>query len=583
MKFVLPLPLRFFLGCCLLASACQGDRAGEDLTACERQGNEVIIRQAAEPDRLHPILTSSAYATQVNQLLFLTLESLDPATMSMVPMLVEDRPQVQELESGGIAYTFDILDEAVWDSGSPITGHDYLFTLKAAMNPLVNAPRLRAYLSIIEAVEIDADDPRHFTVTIRERDLLGEEIVANVIPVMPEYHYDPEGLLRDIPLSALSDEEAQQAFTAALQEFADLFSEPRFAHDAEGVVGNGPYALENWETGQRVILNKKPDWWGTELIDDYPALAAYPDRIIFQVIPDATTAGAVIRSEDIDVVPDLTAEDFNRLKADSLVNVCYRLESLPQLASSFLSLNNRSPKLADKRVRRAIALSIDTDEIINSLYQGFGDRIAGPIPNAMVFVNQDLPLLDQQTEQARQLLAQAGWEDTNSNGTVDRVIDGSLTELQLRIDVPTESASAQQMALLLQKQLTASGIGLDIQTSAWREILSRHRAGNFEIVPMGRSYPSPTVWNPRQNYHSAGDSRTGFGSAETDALIDRILTTFDEEERTELYRQLQAIIYEEQPEIYLFSPRTRIALHRRFDTELIPIAPGFLPNLIRLQ
>lgn len=583
MEHSLPLSLRIFLIGCLLIAACGRESTSENLAGCERQSNEAIIRLAAEPDRLHPILTTSGYANQVNQLLFLTLESLSPTSMDMEPMLVEQRPEVRETESGGMAYTFDIHDEAVWDNGSPITGHDYLFTLKAVMNPMVNAPRLRAYMALIEAVEVDADDPRRFTVYTRERDLLGEEIVANVIPVMPAYHYDPEGLLRDIPLAVMGDEQGRQSYTDALQAFADQFSEPRFSHEADGVIGNGPYELEIWETGQRVILRKKADWWGADLADDYPALAAYPDRIIFQIIPDATTAGAVIQSEDIDVVPDLTAEAFVQLQADSAVNACYRLESFPQLASSFLSLNTRDAKLSDKRVRRAIAMSIDANEIIENLYQGFGDRLAGPVPNTLVYANKDLRLLDYQPEQARQLLSQAGWEDSNGNGLVDKMVDGELTELQLRFDIPANNNAVQQLGLMMQDQLKAAGIGLDIQAGAWSEIMAAHRAGNFEIVPMGRAYPSPTIWNPRQNYHTGGDSRTGFGTAETDALIDRILTVADDDERMELYRQLQTIIYDEQPEIYLFSPRARIALHRRFDTELIPVSPGFLPNLIRLQ
>lgn len=569
-------------GLCLLLVSCKNDASVVD-DSCQRTGNNLIIRQQAEPDRLNPLLTSSGYANQINQLIFLTLETLDPENLELAPMLVKKRPQVGTTETGGMSFTFDILDEARWDDGSPVTANDYLFTVKTALHPGLNADRFRPYIGIISDIEIDAENPKHFTVLTRNQDQLGEEFVSNVLMILPEYHYDPEGLLQDIPLEAFFDEEQLKPYTEALEDFAAQFTDQRFSRESEGVVGNGPYRLESWETGQRVTLVKKDNWWGDELAEDYPSLGAYPNRIDFQLIADGATSVAVVQSEDIDIVPELDVESFLRLQNDSLVQACYSLESFPQLVRSFLSLNTRSPKLADKRVRRALALSIDVEEVINNLYQGFGDRIFGPVPPSVVFANKRLELLDYNSERAKSLLAEAGWEDTNGNGIVDKTINGTLTEMRLDFEIPAGRESTQQLGLLLKEQMQASGIELEIVPGDWNDIMGRHRSGDFEIVPMGRTFPSPTVWNPRQNYHSQGDNRTGFGNAETDALIDRILTTFEEEERYDLYRELQGIIYEEQPEIFLFAPRARIAIHKRFQTPLIPLAPGFLPNLVQLK
>lgn len=561
--------------------ACTGDTSVAD-DACQRTGNEVIISQQAEPDRLNPLLTSSGYANQINQLLFLTLETLEPEKLEMAPMLLRNRPDIEISDDSGMRFTFDILEEAVWDDGSPVTAYDYLFSVKTALHPALNAARLRPYIGIISSIEIDPDNPKHFVVSTRDRDQLGEEFISNVLMIMPEYHYDPEGLLKSIPLEAFLEEELDR-YSSALETFAAQFSEPRLSREPEGVTGCGPYRLESWETGQSVTLVRKTDWWGESLTDDYPILAAYPDRIVFQLIAEGATASAVIQSEDIDLVPELDAETFSQLTKDSLVQACYNLESFPQLVRSFLSLNTRSAKLSDKRVRRALALSINVVEVIENLYQGFGDRISGPVPPSVGFANNDLGLLEYDPEQARRLLQEAGWEDTNGNGVVDKVINGTPTELTLSFEIPAGRESTQQLGLMLQDQMRASGIELDIAPGDWNEILGRHRSGNFEIVPMGRTFPSPTIWNPRQNYHSEGDNRTGFGNAETDALIDRILTTYDEGERFRMYRDLQAIIYDEQPEIFLFAPRARIAMHKRFETPFIPIAPGFLPNLIKLK
>lgn len=569
------------IGFLLALISCNNDSSLPD-SDCQRTGNDLIIRQQAEPDRLNPLLTSSGYANQINQLIFLSLETLDPETLELAPMLVTKRPEVATTEAGGMSFTFDILNEASWDDGSPITAYDYLFNVKTALHPGLNADRFRPYVGIIASIDIDEANPKHFTVTTRNQDQLGEEFVANVLMIMPEYHYDPDGLLRDIPLEAFTEEKLED-YTEQLEDFAAQFSDQRYSRESDGVIGGGPYRLENWETGQRVNLVKKENWWGENLVSKYPILAAYPDRLTFQVINDGATSVSVIQGEDVDIVPELDVESFTQLQTDSLVQACYNLESFPQLVRSFLSLNTRSAKLSDKRVRKALALSIDVEEVINNLYQGFGDRIVGPVPPSVVFTNKNLKLLDYDPERAKDLLADAGWEDTNGNGTVDKDINGTLTEMQLNFEIPAGRESTQQLGLLLQEQMKASGIDLEIVPGDWNEIMGRHRSGDFEIVPMGRTFPSPTVWNPRQNYHSKGDNRTGFGNAETDALIDRILTTFDDDERYDLYRDLQAIIYDEQPEIFLFAPRARIAIHKRLETPLIPIAPGFLPNLVQVK
>lgn len=569
-------------GLILALFSCNNDSTVADDT-WERTGNELIIRQQAEPDRLNPLLTSSGYANQINQLIFLSLETLDPEKLELAPMLVKERPNIVMTETGGMRFTFDILEEASWDDGSPVTAYDYLFTVKAALHPQLNADRFRPYIGIISDIDIDEANPKHFTLTTRNQDQLGEEFVTNVLMILPEYHFDPDGLLRDIPLTVFTDEDQQEAHTDVLENFAAQFSDQRFSRESDGVIGAGPYRLESWETGQRVNLVKKENWWGDDLVDDYPGLAAYPDRISFQIIADGATSVAVVQGEDIDIVPELDVESFTQLQNDSRVQECYNLESFPQLVRSFLSLNTRSPKLADKRVRRALALSIDVEVVIKELYEGFGDRIMGPVPPSVIFANQDLKLLDYDPAAAKALLKEAGWEDTNGNGTADKTINGTLTEMQLDFEIPAGRESTQQLGLLLKDQMRASGIDLNITPGDWNEIMGRHRSGDFEIVPMGRTFPSPTVWNPRQNYHSEGDNRTGFGNAETDALIDRILTTFDEDERYDLYRELQAIIYDEQPEIFMFAPRARIALHKRLETPLIPIAPGFLPNLVQVK
>jgi peptide/nickel transport system substrate-binding protein len=92
------------------------------------------------------------------------------------------------------------------------------------------------------------------------------------------------------------------------------------------------------------------------------------------------------------------------------------------------------------------------------------------------------------------------------------------------------------------------------------------------------------IWIPLQKWHTgSGDNRTGFGNAETDALIDEIIVTLDEEKRNELYKKLQKDIYDQQAWIYLFNPRTTVAIHNRFDAPLLRDFPCYAARTFKLQ
>ena len=108
------------------------------------------------------------------------------------------------------------------------------------------------------------------------------------------------------------------------------------------------------------------------------------------------------------------------------------------------------------------------------------------------------------------------------------------------------------------------------------------RNGDYDIAPGGRTWP-PVSWSPKQNWHTSGAGRTGFGSAETDALIDNIDAEMDIEKRIPMVKELQTIIYDEQPEIYLISPVSRVIVHKRFEWTPSPMLPGFSPNTFKLK
>lgn len=571
----------------LLFTDCKSEPKLQD--NWKRKGNDVIIRIDAEPDGLNPLLSTTIYATQINNQLFSYLLFIDPTTLQLIPQLAKSAPEVQEISSGpyagGVAYTFDIHDKAVWDDGKPVTGNDFVFTVKAVLNPKVNAQRYRPFFAFIKDIQVDAKNPKRFTVYTNEKYILGEEAIASTVQVLPAHLYDPQNLLKDIDIKTFTETEKITALAetdARLQQFADLIQSPKYAREVGAISGSGPYRLESWEAQQKVELVKKADWWGDDLAEDFPALGAYPEKLTFKIIGDAATALAALKAEEIDVVADIDPKDFTDIKQDPLITDVYNLYTPASLSAFFVYVNTRNPKLNDKLVRQALAHSINVDEIINTLYFGLAQRLAGPVLPTKDYANKSLAPYSYDPEKAKALLTQAGWTDSNNNGTVDKKIDGQLTELSLTYLISPNREISRNIALVMQENARKAGIGIEPVTKEFTQIIADLRKGEYELSSGGRTV-SPTLWDPMQSWHTQGDNRTGFGNAETDKLIEDLRITLDKGKRDEMYKQLQAIIYDEVPEVYLYVPSGRLAAHQRFEVTPTAMHPGFFPNLFKLK
>lgn len=568
----------------LFVTGCQSDES------VSSQNSTLTIRLASEPDNLNPTRSRSSTATPIEGLIIYPLAEYDPQTFELSPLMVEALANQEEITegpfAGGTRFSYRMRDEAVWDDGSPVTGHDYAFTVKLALNPKVDAAAWRGFLSFIDEVEVDPDDPRRFSVTVPDPYMLAEVVTCN-FNVLPKYIYDPAGYLDNVSVSDLSDDEkaAQLAETDTnLQLFADAFASVGYNRDT--VSGCGPYKLVEWETGQHIILERKSDWWGDRVENPPALLAAYPQRIIYRIIPDETMALSALKDGTVDFMADVSPQNFNDMANDPQWADMFDFHTPSVMQYDYLELNNRHPILNDRNVRRALAHAINYDAIMTAVTEGMAERTVGPFHPAKEYYHQQLEAPDYNLEEARELLAAAGWEDTNANGVVDKVIGGQRMELNLDF-VVSQRPLGQQIALMVKESAIRAGIEIDIITKDNNSWVQAVRQREFEILPM-RSRTSPSINDPYQNWHSesdvpGGSNRSGFRSPEADALIDKIRVAETAEERNRYYLELQETISEEQPVIFLYVPLERMIVNRKFEMTPSSRRPGYFENLFKLR
>ena len=569
----------------LLTYSCGSD---ETNAAAGDSESVVYARLPAEPDHLNPLLSTSTYSRIINEQLFLSLLQYNPQTLEPEPQLAVAPPEINTLRegpyAGGVSYTYEIHEAAYWDNGTPITGHDFVFTLKALLNPRVASAHIRPYFEFVKDVQVEPGNPKRFTVFVDKKYILSEASI-NSVQVLPAYAYDPESLMETIALTQLTD--PRQASRLAeenenLQAFAEAFNSPEMSREKDRIVGSGAYRFEQWETGQQILIEKKDDWWATGLAQASSVLRAEPDKVVFKIIPDPTASLAALKDGQVDVVAQIDAQDFVDLQANPMVQEQFNLHAPPSFIYYYVALNNRDAKLADKRVRRAMAHLVDVNELIKTQFHGLAQRTTGPFHPTKPYYHDELPPIEFSPEKAKALLAEAGWEDTNGDGILEKEINGVNTPLDIDFKISSASKFAKKQALLFKDKARLAGVNIRLVPLEFTVLIQDAKNRDYEMYSSAWGQ-DPIVDDPKQLWHSesdtpSGGNRVSFINARADSLIDAIRVTLDEKARNRLYLEFQELIYEEQPYIFLFSPYQRIAISKDFRTEASARRPGFFVN-----
>jgi ABC-type transport system substrate-binding protein len=356
--------------------------------------------------------------------------------------------------------------------------------------------------------------------------------------------------------------------------------------EPEHIVGCGPYLLERWETGQQVVLRRKARWWADTL--EGVAYEAYPDKLIYRVINDPNTAITNLKAQKLDVMNAIPAKDFVQLKANTGFTTHFSLHTPPMFAYSYIGLNmrpqGRPPVFTDRRVRRALAHLLDVDMLIKKFSYGMAQRITGPLyPMQRGSYNDTLPPILYDPAKAAQLLDEAGWIDQDGDGIREKMIDGRKVNLEFEILTNAGNEVRLQIARILQQEAQKVGIKVNITSLDWSIFLERTKKHDFDAYIggwIGSHNPQDLkqIWHTK-SWAEGGSNYVGFGNDETDRIIELSREELDKTRRDSLYRLFHAIVYEEQPYIFLTAPYERIAIHKRFrNAYTSPIRPGFFPS-----
>ena len=547
--------------------------------------NQVKIHLKSEPKKLSPILATDSYGLRLLNLIFPNLLELHPTELKFVPFLAKSRPVVQDISEGkfegGMSIQYELREEAKWDDGLPVSGEDVLFSMKMLHNPFINAAIWKSYLGFIEEIELDRDLPGKFTFYTSDKYILAEEVSA--ISVYPKHVYDSLGLMDSFTFDQLrNSEEADWSDTqaAALRDAGKRFESVYHTRDPKGIVNCGAYEVVEWLPEQRIRLKKKENWWGDKVEGASFLFENYPDQIDYLIVKDDQSALLSLKSRDLDAMSELPTTSFAALKESGELDEFVALEQIPSLIYHYIGFNTKNQILSDKKVRRAFNHLIDMEACIDAAVNGLGVPLSGPIHPSQPYYAKDIPTANLDLTKAEKLLEEAGWIRSDGQEYRSKIVNGQAIPLEIDLLIPANGSVQEAVSLILQQDARKAGIKINldkVEFSRMRQLLGQRSFDMFALA----AATSAGLYDPLQLWHTSsnttiGGNRTGFGNSDTDALIERIRTTLNEEDRNNLYKEFQEILFEEKPCIFLFAAMQRIAINKRIIDPTLKIeVPGF--------
>ncbi len=549
----------------------------EGTTTTTSDATKVKMFSLSDPQSLNPYNAQGEQSTYMANQVHQCLVNTDFETYETVPVLAIARPVFTEVENGLSLMSMEIRPEAVWDNGTPVIAEDVEFTLKVLRTPKTDNEQSKPLFEFIKAVNIDPENPKKFSLLI-EPYMVAENALSG-LPILARYVYDPEDLLGDYTVAQMVANKADLTNDPVLDKYAEQFNSEKFKRNV--MIGCGPYKFDRWETNQRQVFKLKEDWYGHQLKDVNQWFQAVPKELVYETITDLTTAVVALKGEKIDVMRSINPKDFiEDLRENEKFLEKFKTFTPPQFSYDYIGLNLRNPKFENVKTRMALAHLMDVNQLVESFCFGLGEPVATfTHPTFPEKINPNVKLIPFDIEKAKVLLKEAGWGDANGDGILDREYDDEQLDFKFVINYNNGNDRRKTACLIFQEACRKVGIEVTVQVLEWANILEATKKHEFEAYVAGW-ISSPSQSDPTQIWHTqsynGGSNYVGFGNAQSDALIEEIKRTLDEEKRIELFKDLQAVIRAEMPYIFLLSQKERIAIHTKYDNAIASgIRPGY--------
>lgn len=502
--------------CALVAVSCSrsapDDGSGQKVPSTATGQTELkrlVIGLQQEPDKLNSALNAMVYGTYINQAIYGYFVKYNEK-MELIPEVITEIPSVENggISADGLTYTYHLRAGIKWHDGVPFTAADVKFSAEAILN---EQHEVESRIGFDKVTSMDTPDEHTIVFHLKEP----------YVRFVEDTFFD-EGIMAKHLLEA----SVGTGFTAAPYHRAP--------------VGMGPFKFKEWVTGSHVTVVKNEAYFRGA-----PAI----DEITFRFIPDTNSLLVALRAGEIDGFDNAGTDQYPQLQKMPEV-VPY---ITPQLMWEHVDMNTEDPILKDVRVRQAIQLAIDRDQISKEVYAGLWPPAHGDVSPRVKWFNPEVEkIVRHDPVEAVKLLDAAGWK-TGKDGMRER--DGK----RLKVAISTTAGRRQRELTeqVIQQHLAAVGIELTVENHNATAFFAPYeqdgvlKRGRFQLGMFAWiSSPDPDRFT---QYHSTqvpppeGQNHPRYRNPRMDQLLTDGIRTHDQAKRKAIYDEVQMIVATDVP------------------------------------
>jgi peptide/nickel transport system substrate-binding protein len=457
------------------------------------EGGELVIAVLSDATQLDPhkgtdIPSANVYHGKIYEGLVKQDENMD-----IQPALATEWEKLDEL-----TWEFKLREGVKFHDGTDFTADAVKKTIERVLDPEVASSRAKLFEMITEIKIVD----------------------DYTIQFITEYPFAPL-------LANLSHYSGGIISPKAMEEHGDQLG--------QNPTGTGAFKFDSWTPGAEIRLVKNDDYWGDK---------AKVDSVVFKVIPEDATRIAMVETGEAHLAEPVPVTEVERIEASPTM----KLNRSAGLGIDYIGFNMNKKPYDDIRVRQAINLAVDTDMIIQGVYNNVGSTATAPMGPGVWGHNPDLEAWGYDVEKAKELLKEAGYAD----GFETTIWTNDNKE---RIDV----------AEVVQSQLKGVGINAEIKVVEWGAYLEATANGEHDMFILGWSNMTGDAdYNQYFLFHSEAHGNVGnrsfYSNPRVDELIELGRRETDPAKRLEIYKEAQAIEMEEAPMIFLRNDENLVAV-----------------------
>lgn len=481
-----------------------------------RIGGTVVIAGGSDLQSMNSLVNSDGWTNEfINNAVFMPMIRFNANLSSFAPALATSWRMI-----GDTAVVFNLRRDIRWHDGRRTTAHDVVFTFERVKDPATAFPNAEYFDQWQSAQVVDS-----FTVRFRIKPHVEPLAGWAVTSIMPRH------LLDSIPSARMR----QAAFNKA-------------------PVGNGPF---------KFVSQRANDRWVFEANRDFPRSLGgrpYLDRVVWRVIPENTAQVADITTGAIDIALGTRAEQVKELNARRDMRAYLRQNN----RYTMITWNSKRPGLNDARVRRALTMALNRQQMINVLRGGFAQIAISPVPPGHWAFDKALAPLPYNQAGARRLLTAAGWIDRNRDGVVE---NAQGTPLEIELKVAANNAFNRDIGEMVRASLAQVGVKVNVRPTDFPVMLQDISSKERKFDGAFLQFSTDVKLGFSDAFHSRsveGPFNTAtYANPELDRLLERADVTKNRAEAIRIWHRVQRILRDDQPWAFLWWSPDMVVVRNR--------------------